>query len=819
LAGLIFSIGCHSLKPSDPAASFARIHAEFLHGQLDLALQEASAEQVGLLQSDPVWSYRFLLLEGDVLQFQGRSHNIVDLLDHPNLAFHPDSELVIKRDLLLSLAEARLGQKPRSAEAFEEAQQLDQKTHSSLQGEILRLQGQLENRNGEKAAAEASLTKSLEIARHQGNDFLAASDLLNLGTNALQSEHIDEALDISKTAAVLAAKIHADLLLMADQGNAGSAYYGLGDFEGALDSFRQAEGQARHLGATDSQILWLKNEGLALSRLGDLNQAQSSYEQALKAAQGGKDAARVPEIESSLALLFLQLNQKDAAQTHADRAFATSQMLGAKPEMLNASLIRALVAARSTSSPETEKMLQQVLQDATESPSIRWQAQDALANLYATRRALLQADSWHRRSIQTFEAQRASVQDEEQKLPFLANGDELYRDYAEFLIATGRSEEALRVLDNGRAKTLKEGLGAQRKIDVSQLYGPSTLARRDVDVVLFYSLGPQKSYLWVIDHRGTHLFMLPPEPEIAGRIKSYQASILRSSDPLADANPDALWLYQKLVAPAESLIPANSRVMAVPDGSMNGFNLETLLTPGRQGNHYWIDDISLTTAASLQILSHTDSSGNSKQIDTKLLLIGDPLAASTEYAALPHAQAEIEDVQHHFPATDQTTLTRSAAVPTAYAATHPEQFAYLHFVAHGMASTLRPLDSAIVLSPPSGDPNHFKLYARDIIAQPLNARLVTISACYGNGVRNYAGEGMVGLTWAFLRAGAHQVIGTLWEVSDSSTPQLMDQMYRGLSEGTKPDQALRAAKLSMLHSQGVFRKPLYWAAFQLYTGS
>jgi CHAT domain-containing protein len=63
------------------------------------------------------------------------------------------------------------------------------------------------------------------------------------------------------------------------------------------------------------------------------------------------------------------------------------------------------------------------------------------------------------------------------------------------------------------------------------------------------------------------------------------------------------------------------------------------------------------------------------------------------------------------------------------------------------------------------------------------------------------------------------VIGALWEVSDSSTPQLMDQLYTELGKGRPPDAALRAAKLAMLHSDSVFRKPFYWAPFQLYTGS
>ncbi len=102
---------------------------------------------------------------------------------------------------------------------------------------------------------------------------------------------------------------------------------------------------------------------------------------------------------------------------------------------------------------------------------------------------------------------------------------------------------------------------------------------------------------------------------------------------------------------------------------------------------------------------------------------------------------------------------------------------------------------------------------------PLHARLVTISSCYGSGLRAYAGEGLVGLSWAFLRAGAHNVIGALWEVNDASTPLLMDRLYAGLEAGSTPDDALRAAKLSLIHSPAVYRKPLYWGGFQLYTGS
>jgi len=94
---------------------------------------------------------------------------------------------------------------------------------------------------------------------------------------------------------------------------------------------------------------------------------------------------------------------------------------------------------------------------------------------------------------------------------------------------------------------------------------------------------------------------------------------------------------------------------------------------------------------------------------------------------------------------------------------------------------------------------------------------VTISACDGVGKRAYVGEGLVGLSWAFLHAGAHSVIGALWEASDDSTPRLMDSLYSGIQEGDSPAAALRKAKLTLLHGDGKFAAPFYWAPFQIYT--
>jgi len=260
-----------------------------------------------------------------------------------------------------------------------------------------------------------------------------------------------------------------------------------------------------------------------------------------------------------------------------------------------------------------------------------------------------------------------------------------------------------------------------------------------------------------------------------------------------------------------------------PDGRLSLLNFETLVARGcarpcpasaDPRPHYWIDDVTVTTASSLSLLAR--SSLPAVPLDPNILLVGNADFASPDFPTLAQAGKEIRLVEKSFAESRRYALTGPAATASGYLDAHPERFAYIHFTAHGTASRLQPLDSAIILSP---EADSFKLYARDIIKRPVSAYLVTISACNGAGTKTYAGEGLVGLSWAFLRAGAHNVIAGLWEVSNASTPQLMDELYQNLQAGQDPAVALRNAKLSLVHSAGNYRRPFYWAPFLLYSGS
>jgi CHAT domain-containing protein len=109
------------------------------------------------------------------------------------------------------------------------------------------------------------------------------------------------------------------------------------------------------------------------------------------------------------------------------------------------------------------------------------------------------------------------------------------------------------------------------------------------------------------------------------------------------------------------------------------------------------------------------------------------------------------------------------------------------------------------------------LYAREIADLKLQPDLVTISACRSAGSKAYSGEGLIGFAWAFLEAGAHNVVAGIWNVDDAAAPLVMEEFYKQWRAGAAPPAALREAKLKLMRTGGAFRKPYYWGPFEVFT--
>jgi CHAT domain-containing protein len=326
------------------------------------------------------------------------------------------------------------------------------------------------------------------------------------------------------------------------------------------------------------------------------------------------------------------------------------------------------------------------------------------------------------------------------------------------------------------------------------------LSRRRDAALVSYWVAPNQSYAWITARAGFRSVELPPLEKICTWVKRHQAAILENRE-----SPTAAELYSTLIAPLESLIPPSGNVIVVPDGCLNGLNFETLRTPA---NRYWIEEATLEIAPSLRLLA---SAARNRADTTSVLLMGDPVATDRSLAPLPYASQELTTIASLYQ--DAVVIKKEQATPDAYTAANPSRFSLIHFAAHAVANRESPLDSAIVLSPGR---DTAKLYMREVRRVALSADLVTVSACQSAGATAYASEGLVGFAWAFLDAGARNVIASLWDVSDRSTANLMERVYARIRANEEPAKALRAVKLEFLHGQTADRKPYYWAPFQVY---
>jgi CHAT domain-containing protein len=105
------------------------------------------------------------------------------------------------------------------------------------------------------------------------------------------------------------------------------------------------------------------------------------------------------------------------------------------------------------------------------------------------------------------------------------------------------------------------------------------------------------------------------------------------------------------------------------------------------------------------------------------------------------------------------------------------------------------------------------LPASQVFNLKLPAELVVLSGCRTALGKEIKGEGLLGLTRAFMSAGAGRVVASLWKVDDAATAELMKTMYeRILRDGQRPAQALRSAQIAMWQARR-WNAPYYWAAF------
>jgi CHAT domain-containing protein len=763
-----------------------------------------------------------MLLEAEALIWSGNHSDALSLLES-----YPESagdEGTVKRLSMEGVALAHLQQRAAASEKLARADALCGNQVETSCGGLLEAHGILNAQTGNLDAARRSFLDAFAFAQSHGDRYLKANASLSLGWTALQTGHFDESIDWSSAALREAHTLGAEELAQVVSGNLGWAYYQLGDRQRALTLFLDARKSAINIGDQSTELEWISAAGYVYRDTGNLDRALQSYRQAYGLAKTLDSKDDVVNALEDLAQGSVDAGKLDNAAGYIGQA-APMELARGGHLSANVQLTQGMIAAARGQSQQAESLFLAVQHDSANPTTTRLGAGEQLARLYESENNLRAAEQAYKGTLNAFDSAQAELKSEESQLPFVANAARIYDGYIHLLLFEGRSDEALAVADQSRARTLAKSLdsAAGKSASGHSALNPRDIARKTGSTLLFYWLGQKQSCLWAVTPEKTAFFPLPAQSDISARIDRYRKALLDYEDPLESSNQDGQELYRMLVAPAAGLIRGNSPVVILADSELSRLNFETLLAPGAPTGavsprtpalHYWIDDVTVLSAPSLATLASARPASTAKR---SLLLLGDPVSPSADFPSLPLFGFEAKKIQSHFDPHNTAAYTGSRATPAAYLSSNPARYSYIHFVSHAVSSSTDPLDSAIILSGSGGGQDSFKLYAREIMRRPIDAELVTISACYGSGTRSYTGEGLVGLSWAFLHAGAHSVIGALWEVSDDSTPRLMDKLYQGLEEGEPPAEALRKAKLDLLHSQSRFRVPFYWAPFQIYS--
>lgn len=277
-------------------------------------------------------------------------------------------------------------------------------------------------------------------------------------------------------------------------------------------------------------------------------------------------------------------------------------------------------------------------------------------------------------------------------------------------------------------------------------------------------------------------------------------------------------LHQLLIEPIADLLPSNQsdRVIFIPQQSL--FLVPFAALQDERGK-YLIEQHTILTTPSIQVLALTRELEQRIKPDLakeNSLVVGNPSPMpsipSEEIGGQPKQLTSLPGTEQEAKAIAQILKTQpiigNKATKDAIAQ-QMQKARLIHLATHGLFDDEQGLQSAIALA--SSSTNNGLLNAEEILSLKLKADLVVLSAC-DTGRGKITGDGVIGLSRAFISAGVPSVIVSLWAIPDAPTASLMTEFYRNLQQN--PDQA-EALRNAMLTTMKQYPNPRNWAAFTL----
>ena len=381
--------------------------------------------------------------------------------------------------------------------------------------------------------------------------------------------------------------------------------------------------------------------------------------------------------------------------------------------------------------------------------------------------------------------------------------------------AGGATREALLGAQAEYADLLREI--RERAPRHAAVVAPETVAWREIA----RRLGPTEAFVeYLVSDSGSLALVVVPDTlavvdlgvgrrELAGLVDFVRGTL----EPGAAARADSLWraplrrLRKQLIAPVEAtgLLARVRRLLIVPHAELHYLPFAALLEDGARGG-FLVQRYELETLPSGSVWAALADRTSRRAGDGVLALAPRP-------DALPGSRREVETIARLAGGTARV-LIGPDATEEAFRREAPTQ-RVLHLATYGVLNKPNPLFSFVELAPGGGYDG--RLEVNEIFGLSLSADLVVLSACQtglGSGTLADvpAGDDWVGLTRAFLHAGAASVVATLWPVEDRPTAGLMARFYEAYSTGGDPVRALAAAQRAALDDPATAR-PFAWAGF------
>ncbi|MEZ5398419.1 MAG: CHAT domain-containing protein [Bryobacteraceae bacterium] len=679
---------------------------------------------------------------------------------------------------------------------------------------------------GELAKARQYWTEAAALTRETGDDSGLASVLYTLGHDRLQTRDYRAAAAYLDEALALHRKTRRSVGIVNTIGLLCRASLELGDIARAADLTAESERLAQESGYASGQAQTLQCRGHVAFARGDEANARELYLRALNAF--GDAGMRDDRIAVMLKLASMDRKRGDRLASLAWLEQAVTLTEAGRASIADPELRATYRAVRSESLERLVATLMELhKRDASQG--------------YAER-AFNVAERGRARNLTELIAagpvsQPPAAGKEENRLLFAINAvqRDLFRPGVpaarqnELRAALAKAEREWDLFRAGPGRAFSE-LPELDACDSNRIR--SELLDAD-SVLLAFSLGDTASHAWAVSPSGVLSAELPARAAIERSVQAYRelisqrASSLTAASSIARIDANGRVLYRTLIAPFERAFAGRKRLIVVPDGVLSYLPFETLQGAGPR----LIERFAVSYSPSASALAALRQRRQARPSQSRILLaFADPAlpGASTSspaladlaergfsFVPLPNARGEVAAIRALFPTPATKAYVGGEAREQAFKTETLDAYRYIHIAAHGFFDEQHPERSGLVLSREGDSESDGVLQAPEIARLRLSADVVTLSACQTGLGRILAGEGVVGLSRAFLHAGAQSLVVSLWNVNDAATAGLMKRFYSGLKGGLDHDEALRRAKLAVMHGGGAWRHPYFWAPFVL----